>query len=210
MTVWTIGHSTHQIGALIDLLRSNNIEVVADVRSSPFSRYSSQFNRDQLQRSLREQGIRYVFLGEELGGRPEDEMVYDPDGHVRYDLVASTERYRSGIQRLLEGAARFRVALLCGEEDPISCHRRRLIGRSLLESAVAVEHIRGDGTITMEADLRAREQSEFPDRQQLTLAGSPAWRSEHPARRPIQKGDGWTEFLRSASTGGRLRDGGQH
>lgn len=189
-TVWTIGHSNHTAEALIDLLVRHPITAVADVRTSPFSAYSSQFNKDQLARLLEAHGIRYVFLGSELGGRPSDPAMYDADGRVRYDLVAESATYRRGIERVINGAKDHRIALLCGEEDPISCHRRRLVGRTLLELGLSVEHIRGDGSVTAEAEIQAREATEFPERFQLTLTGPPPWRSEHAVRRRSASEDG--------------------
>ena len=181
--VWTIGHSNHTSERLVELLRQHRIDVVADVRTSPYSAYSTQFNKDELQLALAEHGIRYVFLGVELGGRPSDPAMYDDDGRVRYDLVSASSTYLDGIERLVRGVEQYRVALLCGEEDPISCHRRRLIGRTLIERGMLLEHIRGDGSISTEADLQAREATEFPERFQLTLDGPPSWRSEHPVKR---------------------------
>jgi uncharacterized protein (DUF488 family) len=182
-TVWTIGHSNHTLDRLIELLRGQRIAVVADVRTSPYSAYSAQFNKDELQLSLADAGIRYVFLGTELGGRPTDPAMYDTDGRVQYDLVAGSPAYRAGIDRLLRGAQEYRVALLCGEEDPISCHRRRLVGRTLVEQGLELRHIRGDGSVSDEPNLRAREAVEFPERFQLTLDGAPPWRSEHTVKR---------------------------
>jgi uncharacterized protein (DUF488 family) len=194
LAIWTIGHSNHTLERLLELLRTHGISAVVDVRTSPYSRYSTQFNREQLQRALESQGIRYLFLGAELGGRPADSSMYDADGRVRYDLVAASVPYRAAIGRLLRGAADHRIALLCGEEDPISCHRRRLVGRTLLEEGIAVEHIRGDGSISSEAAIVARETTEFPERFQLTLAGPPPWTSEHPVKRTDRAGgDEWTE-----------------
>ena len=182
-TVWTVGHSNHTVEKLIELLQQHRIDVVADVRTSPYSAYSTQFNKDELQLSLAAAGIRYVFLGAELGGRPSDPAMYDDDGRVRYDLVSASSTYLDGIERLVRGVEQYRVALLCGEEDPISCHRRRLVGRTLIERGLLLEHIRGDGSISTEADLQAREATEFPERFQLTLDGPPPWRSEHPVKR---------------------------
>ena len=182
-SVWTIGHSNHTVEKLIELLQQHRIDVVADVRTNPYSAYNTQFNKEELQLSLAEAGIRYVFLGAELGGRPADDAMYDVDGRVRYDLVSASSTYLDGIERLVRGAERYRVALLCGEEDPISCHRRRLVGRTLVQRGMLLEHIRGDGSISTEADLEAREATEFPERFQLTLDGPPPWRSEHPVKR---------------------------
>ncbi len=192
-TIWTIGHSNHTVERLVELFREHGISAVADVRTSPYSAYSTQFNKEQLQRFLEVQGVRYVFLGAELGGRPAGDELYDDEGHVRYDLVAVTPLFLAGIERLERGVAEHRIALLCGEEDPISCHRRRLVGRVLLSRGVAVEHIRGDGLISSEADLEQREAVEFPERFQLTWSGPPAWRSEHPVKRRSGGGEQWSE-----------------
>ncbi len=182
-TAWTIGHSNHTVERLIELLQQHLIDVVADVRTSPYSAYSTQFNKAELQLSLAAHGIRYVYLGTELGGRPADAAMYEADGRVRYDMVADGATYLEGIERLIRGVEQYRVALLCGEEDPISCHRRRLVGRTLVQRGLLLEHIRGDGSISTEADLQAREATEFPERFQLTLDGAPPWRSEHTVKR---------------------------
>lgn len=194
LTVWTIGHSNHTLERLSDLLRAHSIEVVVDVRTSPYSRYSTHFNREQLERSLESQGIRYIYLGSSLGGRPSDGSMYDADGHVRYDLMAASSDFLTAVERLVRGASEYRIALLCGEEDPISCHRRRLVGRTLQDRGLALAHIRGDGVVTTEAELEEREATEFPERFQLTLEGPPPWRSQHPVSRIEQlDGDRWTE-----------------
>ena len=193
-TVWTVGHSNHTQEHLIDLLRSHSIDVVADLRTSPYSRYSTQFNKEQLDRALESQGVRYVYLGGPLGGRPSDSSMYDDDGRVRYDRVAAGPDYLGAVERLIRGADEYRIALLCGEEDPISCHRRRLVGRTLQERGVTLAHIRGDGAVTTEAELEARETIEFPERFQMTLDGPPPWRSEHAVKRIERaEGDEWTE-----------------
>lgn len=194
LAAWTIGHSNHTAERLLELLREHDITAVVDVRTSPYSAYSSQFNREQLERLLETAGIEYRFLGTELGGRPTDAAMYDTEDHVRYDLVAASDTFASGLERLLRGISAYRVAILCGEEDPISCHRRRLVGRVLVERGITLEHIRGDGSVTPEAEMTARELSEFPERFQMTLDGPPPWRSEHAVkRRSTTGGDGWSE-----------------
>lgn len=153
MTIWTLGHSTHEVPALLKVLRGHEVEVVADVRSQPFSQFNPQFNRESFRAALLDANIKYVFLGAELGGRPPEPDLYDSDGHVLYSAVAKTERFNSGLQRLLAGADRYRVAMLCSEEDPIHCHRRLLVGRVLVNRGIAIAHIRGDGSIVREKDL---------------------------------------------------------
>jgi uncharacterized protein (DUF488 family) len=152
-TIWTLGHSTHELPVLLDLLRGPGIEVVADIRSQPFSRWNPQFNRERLRAALGEAGLRYVFLGAELGGRPPEAEFYDSAGHVRYGAVARTERFASGLRRLLDEAAECQVAILCSEENPARCHRRLLVGRVLAGQGVDVVHIRGDGSVVPDQQL---------------------------------------------------------
>ena len=158
MTVLTIGHSNHPLETFLALLRQHQVAWVADVRSSPYSGYASQFNKEVLQNSLRAAGIGYLFLGHVLGGRPEGGQFYDAAGYVLYDRVAESSAFREGLNRLLERAQGCRLTLLCGEEDPTDCHRRRLVGRVLDRRGVSVLHIRGDGRIQSEEEVAKEEQ----------------------------------------------------
>jgi uncharacterized protein (DUF488 family) len=155
--VWTIGHSNHPMERLVELLRGHAIEVVADVRSHPYSQYAPQFDLDGLAKAVREAGMRHVHLGRELGGRPRGDRYYDERGHVLYGEVARSEIFLEGIARLEGGIAQYRVAILCAEENPATCHRRLLVGRVLGGRGIAVLHIRGDGTIVSEVELAASE-----------------------------------------------------
>lgn len=143
--VYTIGHSTHSSEAFVSLLRQHSIEVVADVRSSPFSRFTPQFNKEDIERSLKEHGIRYVFLGRELGARSEDRSCYDDDGRVQYSLLAKTALFQSGLDRVIKGALRYRVALMCAEKEPLECHRTLLVAQALVKHDQSVLHIHADG-----------------------------------------------------------------
>ena len=153
--VLTVGHSNHTVEHFLGLLKSHAVEVVVDTRSQPYSKYSTQFDQKDLKQSLAAAGLRYLYLGRELGGRPEGEEFYDPDGHVLYDRVAETPRFQEGLSRLEQGIREYRVALLCAEENPAGCHRRLLIGRVLLEHGIQVEHIRGDGRVQLEEEVAA-------------------------------------------------------
>ena len=153
LVVWTVGHSNRPAGGLVELLHGAEIEVLADVRSQPYSRHNPQFRRDNLRASVEQAGLRYVFLGTELGGRPPEPEFYDASGHARYDLVARTERFQAGLERLLTGAATYRVAIMCSEEDRSRCHRRMLVTRALIGREVEVRHLRGDGRVVTEAEL---------------------------------------------------------
>jgi uncharacterized protein (DUF488 family) len=155
--MFTVGHSNHAIERFVDLLKSRGVEVVADVRSQPYSQFSPQFDSQDLARSLAAAGIKYVFLGKELGGRPEDLSFYDRDGRVLYALVAKAPLFKSGVEKLLAESRQHRVAMLCAEENPSVCHRRLLVTRVLRERGVEVQHIRGDGSLQSEAELLAAE-----------------------------------------------------
>ena len=155
--MWTIGHSTHPADALAGLLRGQRIEVLADIRSMPYSRHNPQFRKENLRASIEQAGLRYVYLGAELGGRPPEPEFYDSKGHARYELVAETERFQAGLERLLTGAASYRVAIMCSEEDPARCHRRLLVTRALVGREVEVRHIRGNGSVATEAELSGSE-----------------------------------------------------
>jgi uncharacterized protein (DUF488 family) len=142
--VFTIGHSTYALEDFLALLRKHDVTALADVRSAPASRFNPQFDKDALQRELPAHGIRYVFLGRELGARSEDPACYDK-GRVQYARLAGTELFRSGIERVVRGAGDYRVALMCAEKEPLACHRTLLVARVLAERGVEVRHILADG-----------------------------------------------------------------
>jgi uncharacterized protein (DUF488 family) len=154
-TIFTIGHSTHNIEAFLGLLQQHNISAVADVRSTPASRFNPQFNRDVLKASLTKAGIAYVFLGRELGARSEDRRCY-VDGKVQYDRLAQAAGYQAGIERLDKGRVDHRIALLCSEREPLECHRAVLVSESLVARGVPVIHMLGDGAIEPHEASRLR------------------------------------------------------
>ena len=180
-TVYTVGHSNVSQEAFIALLQQHRIDVLVDVRSAPYSKYVPHFNGDALKQAVVRTGIKYLYLGGELGGRPREREFYDAKGHVRYDLIAESPEFRKGIERLLRGIREHRVALMCNEEDPHECHRRLLVGRVLTARGVAVLHIRGDGRIQPEAELAEAERKDAPAdvQQEFAFAAreKPEWKS---------------------------------
>lgn len=153
--VYTIGHSTHSEERFIHLLRQHGITALCDVRSMPYSRANPQFNREDLKKHLRAAGIVYVFLGKELGARSEDPTCYD-GGKVQYDRLARTALFREGLDRVLEGMKKYRLALMCAEKEPLECHRTVLIARHLAKLGLNVKHIHADGTLETHADALSR------------------------------------------------------
>ncbi len=159
-TMFTIGHSAHDLTTFLGLLRKHEVTAVADVRSVPVSRFAPQFNRDQVERGLREAGIGYVFLGKELGARTDDVTCY-VDGQVRYDRLARTDDFAKGVERLLKGARTERIAIMCTEREPLDCHRTVLVARVLAERGVGIDHIHGDGHAESHASAMQRLMAKF-------------------------------------------------
>jgi uncharacterized protein (DUF488 family) len=145
--IYTIGHSNHPLERFLGLLQPHGITAVADVRSTPYSRFNPQFRREKLQAALATVGIQYVFLGQELGARSQDPACYDSEGRVSYAKLARTELFRKGIARLRTGLADHRISLLCAEREPLECHRTILVARELVREGVEVTHILGDGSL---------------------------------------------------------------
>ena len=158
-TLYTIGHSDHPLETFLGLLRQHAIGAIADVRSHPYSRRHPQFNREPLKAALREAGITYVFLGRECGARSEDPSCYD-QGRVQYARLAQTALFHEGLARIDAGVARFTLALMCAEKDPLTCHRTLLVSRALIERGMRIQHILADGRLESHpmAMIRLREQ----------------------------------------------------
>ncbi len=176
---FTLGHSNHSIEEWLALVRQHEIQVVVDTRSSPYSGYVPQFDKELIQRSLEQAGVRYLYLGEELGGRPDNPAYYDAKGRVLYSRLCGDARFLAAIERLESGMERFRVALLCGEEDPAHCHRRLLIGRVLTERGHTMLHIRGDGRLETDAEVAAESRKPLVSGQPALFADldEDQWRS---------------------------------
>jgi uncharacterized protein (DUF488 family) len=145
-SIFTIGHSTHSAGHFVDLLQKHGVTAVADVRSQPYSRANPHFNRTDLGWLLSGARVEYVFLGDELGARPKEREFY-VDGRVSYELLAQAPSFKQGIDRILTGAVHYRVALLCAEKDPLTCHRAILVGRHLAELGYPPHHILSTGAV---------------------------------------------------------------
>jgi uncharacterized protein (DUF488 family) len=155
--ILTIGHSNHALEHFLQLISDAGIGVVVDVRSTPRSGYAPYFNREALEPVLVGRGVAYHFMGSALGGMPDDARFYDSEGYVLYSEIAATDVFKAGIASVIALAAGERVALMCGEEDPSSCHRRLMVGRVLAERGAEIVHVRGDGRLQTEDALRQAE-----------------------------------------------------
>jgi len=153
--ILTIGHSRHPLERFIALLQEAQVTALADVRSAPMSRFSPHFNRGALATSLAAQGIAHVFLGKELGGRPQQQSLFTA-GVADYEKMAASPEFRVGLARLTEAAERHRVAVMCSEADPLDCHRCLLVGRALAGGGIDVGHILASGAVVTHAQAEDR------------------------------------------------------
>ena len=143
--IYTIGHGNRSLEAFLELLQRYEIAHVIDIRSQPYSRYTPHFSRAALEHSLKEHHIRYVFMGDTLGGRPQDASCYRED-KPQYDIIRTKPFYLQGIARLrIVWEKQLCVALLCSEAKPQECHRSKLIGNTLIEQQIQVSHIDESG-----------------------------------------------------------------
>lgn len=142
-TIFSIGHGQKELEEFYEELSSFEIQYVIDVRSSPFSKWASQFNQREISLFLRNHGIVYAFMGDTLGGRPINEFCNDAEGHFDYERMAQKQTFKDGIQRLINANEKqFKVAVMCSESDPSLCHRSKLIGRELYENYhINMKHI---------------------------------------------------------------------
>lgn len=167
--VFTLGHSNHSLGDFLKLLQENRIEVLVDARSQPYSRYLPHFSREPLQQAVNGVSIRYLFMGDSLGGRPRQADCYDTQGNVLYNRIREKEFFKEGIRRLVNGIDHYRVCVLCSEENPRHCHRSLLVGKALADLGIEIQHIRGNGSLEPEIIVSSIPEHSNKQRKQLSL-----------------------------------------
>lgn len=153
-TLFTIGHSNRTPAEFVELLRKNNVSAIADVRSQPYSRHMPHFNRENLKDLLDLHSISYVFMGEELGARRDEDCCY-VDGQAKYELIEQTEAFKSGIERIRTGMGKYVVAMMCAEKDPITCHRTILIAKALRDDC-EIRHIISEAKVESQQETEQR------------------------------------------------------
>jgi len=156
--LYTIGYATKPMSTFIAQLKQYDISAIADVRSVPYSKVFVEYHQEALKNTLADNGIKYVYLGDELGPRSKNPDHYDSDRQVNFDRLSQSTLFLSGIQRLHVGLKnQWCIALLCAEKDPADCHRSLLIGRALSsEQNIQLHHITHDGQLESQSDLDAR------------------------------------------------------
>ncbi len=141
-TIYSIGHGNKKIEDFINELKSFDIHFLLDIRSKPYSKWNPQFNQAQLEFELKRNKITYVFVGDVLGGLPDDRSCYNYDGKVVYDLIKEKDFFKEGLKRLTTANfKRINLAIMCSESKPEECHRSKLIGQELLAKEISLKHI---------------------------------------------------------------------
>ncbi len=151
--IYTIGYGSRSIERFVEVLRQYEVAYLIDVRSAPYSRYKPEFSQAELADELQHHGFRYVFMGDTLGGRPDDENCY-VNGVVDYEKVKATALYENGIKRLQTAFSQGQcVVLMCSEGKPENCHRSKLIGTTLVGLDIPVIHIDENDELRMQDEV---------------------------------------------------------
>jgi len=153
--LFTIGYSPHSLDSFFHVLSRHEITALVDVRSSPYSKYKPEFNQESLTRFLTIKKIAYVFLGDYCGARIDDPSCY-VNGKVDYRLVAKNQKFKEGLIRIKKGMENYKIALMCAEKDPITCHRTILICRNLLQPEIKIKHLLSDGSVETHEESEKR------------------------------------------------------
>lgn len=169
--IYTIGYASKSLDDLIELIQVKGIATVVDVRSVPYSKRYSEFNKESLGNKCAKRNVRYIYLGHLLGARQTDQNLLFPDGKVDFNLLAKSENYSQGIDQIIHlNETVAPICLLCAEKDPYKCHRSILLGRVLANKGYKLEHYVSDNVSFSQNDIEDRLLKEYaPDYMQSTL-----------------------------------------
>lgn len=169
--LYTIGHSQHKIEYFIEMLKVYKINYVLDVRSTPYSQFASDYNKENIKRVLSNVGIQYVFMGRYFGARQEDRNLYTGEGYLDFEKTRRGIPFQAGVQNVMKGVQLGnKIAFMCTEKDPIECHRAIMVARTFYENGLDVQHILWDKTLQSHAVLNKRLLDlYYPDRNQMSL-----------------------------------------
>ena len=175
--IYTIGHSNHETGHFIRLLKKHDITAVCDVRSVPYSKYNPQFNPKSIKQSLGAVNVEYFYLGDKLGAWIDDPTCYI-DRIVQYDRVCKTKTFRDGLDWVKKESNNNNLALMCGEKEPVGCHRMYLVCRHI-RGEFEIMHILADGNLenNREAERRMMKDLKIPDVLTFDEIGDPVERA---------------------------------
>lgn len=169
--LFTIGHSIHQLDEFVLLLSQYKIDYVLDVRSTPYSKYAENYNREILNKYLPLNKIHYSYMGAYFGARQENKALYSQEGYLDFEKVRSTSLFLKGVDNVKKGLSQgYNIVLMCTEKDPFDCHRAIMVARGFELEGFDVKHILFDGSLIDQKELDNRLLDKyFPGRNQLTI-----------------------------------------
>lgn len=159
--IFSIGHGGRKIEDFFSLLKENEIKYLVDVRSYPYSKYYPEYNKENIDIVSKKYDIKYVFMGDSLGGRPNDRSCYSDDkdengkAQVLYNEIKKKDFFIHSIERLVvANSKKLKVACMCSELNPCDCHRSKLIGEVLYnDKNIVTYHIDENGLIQTQNDV---------------------------------------------------------
>jgi uncharacterized protein (DUF488 family) len=167
--IYTVGYGNRSIEDFVKLLQGYDIKFLVDIRSQPYSRFNPDFSKDALDQRLKQHLIRYIFMGDTLGGRPKDSSCY-VNNKVDYTRVREKSFFQRGIGYLHTAwEKQLHVALMCSEAKPQECHRTKLIGNTLTGQNIEVAHIDETGAVKTQLQINQIIQV-FKDEQPTLLS----------------------------------------
>lgn len=171
MEIYTIGHSNYDLERLVNMLNTYNIDCVVDIRGIPYSKYNIQYNKENIQKSLRDLGFTYIYMAKEFAAKRESKVSYNKEGYADFHKVVKEETFINGVSRLKNGIDKgYKIVLLGAMQDPIRCHRSILVGRELDNLGFKVKHILHDYSTCNQREIETMLLDKyFKDRGQLTI-----------------------------------------
>ena len=154
-TLFTIGYGNLEIKNFIEIVKKNNIEIICDIRSQPYSSYSPAYSQEPLKKVIKENSIKYIFMGDSLGGRSEDMDCYE-NNRINYEILSQKKTFQDGLDRLLEGLNKYKIAIMCSEKDPEKCHRTLLVARYIKNKHSNIVHIHHNDSLEKHSEFEKR------------------------------------------------------
>lgn len=166
-SIYTVGHSTHELMYFLKLLQRHQVNCLVDVRSVAASSYNPQYNKDTFAEFLKNNGIRYLHFAKEFGARQTARELLDNTGQLDFEKVHHASHFRQGIERLRQGLAKgYTIALMCAESEPLDCHRFGMVSAALVRDGIDVVHIMKDGSVkthqVLEKELIKKYEKKLP------------------------------------------------
>ena len=164
--VFTIGYGGRETDEFIAILNDYQIDTLVDVRSQPYSRFAPDFCKERLTTILNRSGIEYQFMGNSLGGRPDDSQCYTYSPQRKKKLLdakkcETKEFYLRGISQLKRAVSTGRrIVIMCSELEPHECHRGYVLGKTLDDGDTAVVHIGRYGEPLAQSQIPATQYQE--------------------------------------------------